>query len=60
MIRPLSATENMQILSDYVTAAEVPEILGVTPNTLRNWARDGQILMHPNLANGYRLFLRAD
>jgi DNA-binding transcriptional MerR regulator len=50
----------MQILSDYVTAAEVPEILGVTPNTLRNWARDGQILMHPNLANGYRLFLRAD
>jgi excisionase family DNA binding protein len=47
-------------LSDYVMTAEAAEILGVSQNTLRAWAKDGKIPMHRNPANGYRLFLRSD
>jgi excisionase family DNA binding protein len=60
MERPLFGTENMQRLTDYVKTAEASEILGVSQNTLRAWARDGKIPMHQNPANGYRLFRRSD
>lgn len=50
----------MEKLSDYVMTAEAAEILGVSQNTLRAWAKDGKIPMHRNPANGYRLFLRSD
>jgi excisionase family DNA binding protein len=48
----------MYKLTDYVMTAEAAEILGVSQNTLRGWARDGKIPMHRNPANGYRLFRR--
>ena len=35
--------------------ADVAEILGVAQNTLRKWAARGEIPMHRNPANGYRL-----
>ena len=47
-------------LSDYVLTAEAARILGVSVNTVRNWARDGKIRHHRNPANGYRMFLRKD
>lgn len=50
----------MQKLTDYVMTAEAAEILGVSQNTLRAWAREGKIPMHQNPANGYRLFRRID
>lgn len=50
----------MQKLSEYVMTAEAAEILGVSQNTLRGWARDGKIPVRKNSANGYRLFRRAD
>lgn len=50
----------MEKLTDYVMTAEAAEILGVSQNTLRAWAKDGKIPMHRNPANGYRLFLRSD
>lgn len=50
----------MQKLTDYVMTAEAAEILGVSQNTLRAWAREGKIPMHRNPANGYRLFKRKD
>ncbi|MCA9062872.1 MAG: helix-turn-helix domain-containing protein [Planctomycetaceae bacterium] len=50
----------MQKLTDYVLTAEAAEILGVSQNTLRAWARDGKISVHRNPANGYRLFKRSD
>ena len=47
-------------LSEYVMTAEAAEILGVSQNTLRGWAKQGKIPMHLNPANGYRLFRRDD
>ncbi|MHC4084448.1 MAG: MerR family transcriptional regulator [Planctomycetota bacterium] len=50
----------MTRLSDYVLTAEAAQILGVSVNTVRNWARDGKIPHHRNPANGYRMFRRND
>lgn len=50
----------MQKLTDYVMTAEAAEILGVSQNTLRAWAKEGKIPMRRNPANGYRLFRRSD
>ena len=50
----------MEKLDAYLTIAEAAEFLGVSPNTLRNWGRDGKISMHRNPINDYRLFLRKD
>jgi excisionase family DNA binding protein len=47
-------------LTEYVQTAEAAEIQGVAQNTLRKWAKRGDIPMHRNPANGYRLFRRAD
>ena len=50
----------MDRLSDYVKTAEAAEILGVSQNTLRKWASLGNVPMHRNPANGYRLFKLSD
>ena len=50
----------MARLSDYALTAEAARILGVSVNTVRNWARDGKIPHHRNPANGYRMFRRTD
>ncbi|WP_417733008.1 MerR family transcriptional regulator [Rosistilla oblonga] len=50
----------MPKLSEYVKTAEAAEILGVAQNTLRKWAERGDVPMHRNPANGYRLFKRSD
>jgi excisionase family DNA binding protein len=50
----------MTKLTDYVKTAEAAEILGVAQNTLRKWAANGDIPVHRNPANGYRLFKRKD
>ncbi|KAA1258072.1 polar chromosome segregation protein [Rubripirellula obstinata] len=50
----------MTKLSDYALTAEAADILGVSQNTVRTWAKDGKIPVHRNPANGYRLFKRRD
>ncbi len=50
----------MPKLSDYALTSEAAEILGVSENTIRTWAKDGKIPVHRNPANGYRLFKRRD
>ena len=47
-------------MSEYVKTAAAAEILGVSQNTLRTWAKEGKIPVRINPANGYRLFLRPD
>jgi excisionase family DNA binding protein len=46
----------MKKVSEYVKVAEAAGILGVSPNTVRAWARNGKLPVHRNPANGYRLF----
>jgi len=50
----------MDKLKDYLRVKEAAEFLGVSPNTLRNWSRDGKIPVRRNPVNGYRLFARSD
>jgi len=47
-------------LSEYLKTTEAAEMLGVSQNTLRTWAKEGKIPVRINPANGYRLFLRTD
>jgi excisionase family DNA binding protein len=56
---PESTTE-MPKLTDYLHTAAAAEYLGVSQNTIRKWAARGDIPMHRNPANGYRLFKRSD
>jgi excisionase family DNA binding protein len=50
----------MQKLTDYLMTAEAADMLGVSQNTLRAWAKEGKIPLRRNPVNGYRLFKRAD
>jgi excisionase family DNA binding protein len=50
----------MPNLTEFLRTAAAAEYLGVAQNTLRKWAARGDISMHRNPANGYRLFKRCD
>jgi excisionase family DNA binding protein len=50
----------MTKLTEYLKTAEAAKFLGVAQNTLRKWAERGDVPMHRNPANGYRLFKRSD
>jgi excisionase family DNA binding protein len=50
----------MNKLTHYLHTAAAAEYLGVAHNTIRKWAALGEIPMHRNPANGYRLFKRRD
>jgi len=50
----------MTKLSEYLHTAAAAEYLGVAQNTIRKWAASGDIPVHRNPANGYRLFKRSD
>jgi len=47
-------------LNEYLKTAAAAEMLGVSQNTLRAWAKEGKIPMQRNPANGYRLFRWSD
>lgn len=46
----------MEKLDGYLRIKEAAEFLGVSPNTLRNWGRDGKISEHRHPVNNYRLY----
>ena len=50
----------MERLADYLRIKEAAEYLGVSPNTLRNWGRDGKITEHRHPMNNYRLYKKSD
>ena len=50
----------MTKLTEYLHTAAAAEYLGVAHNTIRKWAARGEIPMHRNPVNGYRLFKRTD
>jgi len=48
----------MTKLTEYLHTAAAAEYLGVAQNTIRKWTSHGDIPVHRNPANGYRLFRR--
>ena len=50
----------MTKLDEFVTIKQAAELLGVSPNTLRNWHRDGKIPVYRNPISNYRLFKKTD
>ena len=50
----------MTKLTEYLQTAEAAEYLGVAQNTIRKWAARGELPVHRNPANGYRLFKQED
>lgn len=58
--RELETRTEMPKLTEYLHTAAAAEYIGVAQNTIRKWAARGDIPMHRNPANGYRLFARKD
>jgi DNA (cytosine-5)-methyltransferase 1 len=50
----------MASLDVYLTVKEAAEFLGVAPNTIRNWDRDGRIPVYRHPISNYRLFKKED
>ncbi len=46
--------------NDYLLVHEAAEFLGVSPNTIRNWGRDGKLTEYRHAINNYRLFKRTE
>jgi excisionase family DNA binding protein len=46
--------------SSYITVKDAAEFLGVSPNTIRNWARDQKLPEYRHPINNYRLFKKSD
>jgi len=40
----------------YLTVKDVARLLGVTPLTVRNWDKKGQLIAYRNPVNNYRLY----
>jgi MerR family copper efflux transcriptional regulator len=47
-------------LQDYLQIKAAAALLGVAPNTLRNWDRAGKIRVYRHPVNNYRLYKKAD
>jgi len=50
----------MEKLGEYLRIKEAAEYLGVSPNSLRNWGRDGKSIEHRHPVNNYRLYRIGD
>lgn len=50
----------MTKLNEYVKIADAARIVGVSQNTLRQWAETGMVPVRRNPVNGYRLFRKKD
>ena len=60
MVALRSGVPEMDKLDGYLRIKEAAEYLGVSPNTLRNWGRDGKITEHRHPMNNYRLYRKGD
>lgn len=47
-------------MRDYLKIKEAAQLIGVTPNTLRNWEHAKKIVVYRNPQNSYRLYKKED
>lgn len=50
----------MAAVGDYLQVKEAAQLLGVSPNTVRNWGEAGKLPEYRHPVNNYRLFKRSD
>lgn len=50
----------MPKLDEYLRITEAAEYVGVAPNTLRNWGKNGKLAERRHPVNGYRLYAREE
>ena len=43
-------------MSKYISIKEAADLLGVTPQTMRNWEKRGQLIPYRNPINNYRRY----
>jgi len=43
-------------MKEYVSIKECGSLLGVTPQTLRNWEKQGELVPYRNPINNYRMY----
>lgn len=46
--------------NDFLQVQEVAKLLGVSPNTVRNWGREDRLPEFRHPVNNYRLYRRRD
>ena len=44
----------------YMLVKEAAELLGCSPNTIRNWGREGKLPEYRHPLNNYRMFRKSD
>jgi len=49
---------SVEKLTDLLRVKEAAEFLGISPNTLRNWSRDGKIAVHRKVQKEKALLVR--
>lgn len=47
-------------LKSYLTVSQAAALLGVSPNTLRNWDNSGKLKARKQPISGYRLYQRSE
>lgn len=47
-------------LKDLLTIGQAAELIGVHPDTLRNWDRSGKLQAYRHPINGYRLYSKKE
>lgn len=47
-------------LEDFLTIQQAADFLGVAPNTLRYWEKNGKISVYRHPNNNYRLYKKED
>ncbi len=50
----------MKKIEEYLQIKQAAKFLGVTPNTLRNWEKNGKLASHRHPLNRYRLYKKED
>lgn len=50
----------MAAVADYLLVKEAAQLLGVSPNTVRNWGETGKLTEYRHPVNNYRLFKRSE
>jgi len=50
----------MKKIDEYLKIKDAATLLGISPNTLRNWEKLGKLKAHRNPYNKYRLYKKVD